>query len=109
MRERTKIFGHVTQNASGNEYSAPRTEREREIAGDRPEHRAKHIDGGAARRTRSLDPGPGDLGGAATWQRQIVQRSESLVKIFQPMARKNVFRRDMPKPLPQIGDDGVFP
>src|SRR5487761_2034849 len=31
-----KIFGHVAQNASGNEYATLCTEREREIAGNRP-------------------------------------------------------------------------
>ena len=54
-----KIFGHVTQNASGNKYPAPRTEREREIAGDRPEHRAEHVGGSAARRTGPRASRPG--------------------------------------------------
>src|ERR1019366_8290431 len=52
-----KIFGHVAQNAPGNEYSAPRADREREIAGDGAKHRAEHIDGSAAGRTATLDPG----------------------------------------------------
>ena len=49
-----KIFGHVAQNASANKYAAFRTEREREIAGDGSEHRAKHIDDGATGRTGTL-------------------------------------------------------
>src|SRR5450756_1078697 len=81
-----EIFGHATQNAAGNEYSAGRAQREREIAGDRPEHRAEHVDGGAAGRTAALDPGPGDLGGVASRQCQIVEGGEGIVKIFQPVA-----------------------
>src|SRR5665647_1798923 len=104
-----KIFGHMTQNASANEYSAPRPEREREIAGDSPEHRAKHVDSGAAGRTSPFNPGPGDLGSEAPWQSQIVHGGQRLVKIFQPTAGKNAFGRDMSEALPQIGDHGVFP
>src|SRR5450631_1104775 len=104
-----KIFGHVTQNAPGDEYAAPRTERQRQIGGDSPKHRAKHIDGSAAGRTSALDSGPGDFFGAAPWQHHAVQGSQSLVKIFQPMARQNAFGRDMSEPLPQICDDRVLP
>ena len=39
----------------------------------------------------------------------IVQRGEGVVKVFQPVARKNPFRRDMAKPSPQMRDDGVLP
>src|SRR5674536_282669 len=41
------------------------------------------------------------------YKRQV-QRGQGLVKIFQPVAGKNVFRRDVSKPSPQIGDDGVL-
>src|SRR5664279_3482750 len=104
-----EIFRHMTQNASGNEYSAARPERERKIAGDGAEHRAKHVDGGAAGLTRPFDPGPGDLGSDALWQPQIVQGGQRFVKIFQPVARNDALGRDMSEALPQIGDDGVFP
>src|ERR1035437_1548846 len=104
-----EIFGHVTQNAPGNEYSAPRADRKREIAGDGAKHRAEHIDRSAAGRTATLDPGPGNLGSPASWQLNVVQRRESLLKIFQPVAGKNAFCRDMSKSSPQIGDDGVLP
>jgi len=97
------------QNASTDEYSTPRAKREREIAGDGPKHRAEHVDGGAARGTSTLDPGPGNLGRAATWHPHAVQRRESVVKIFQPRARKNAFGRDVSKTLPQISDHGVLP
>jgi hypothetical protein len=104
-----EICRHVAQDTSGNIYSTPRTERQREVAGDRAKHRAEHIDGGAACHASALDSGPCDLGGAAPWQGEVVQRRERLVEIFQSAAGKNVFGRDMSQSLPQKPDDSVLP
>src|SRR5262245_21735526 len=90
------------------ENASPRTERQRHIAGDRPQHRAKQFKGHPRNAARSIQPRSGNFGGIALRRLLSVHRLDRAVKVFEAEARDHSLRGDVVELPAQIIDDRVF-
>ena len=88
--------------------AAAGSEGQRQIAGDRPQHRAEEPRRLAAQRIGGAGRGVGDLSRRIGLGRHALERGERVVKVDEPGAGKHPLRRDVVELPAQVGEHGAF-